>query len=76
MPNRFSEQIEQILAPVVGDFMAKMAVKAQCKSLGITPDNITIAHLPDLAQKIGDAMAFMGKREQSESIVGRIQGLR
>ena len=76
MPNRFSENIENLLAPVVGDFMAKMAVKAQCKSLGITPEPIELQHLPALAQKIGDAMAFMGKREQSESIVNKIKGLR
>lgn len=73
--NHYAEKIERLLAPLVGEFIAKMAVKSQCKSLGITPDDIGPHHLEDLSKKIGQALSFHGHREQAEKIVQMIKRL-
>lgn len=75
MANRFAEQIERLLSPLVGDFVAKMAVKSQCKSLGITPDNIAKQNLEPLSKKIGDALAFHGHKEKANKIVETIKSM-
>ena len=76
MANRFAEQIESLLTPLLGDFMAKMAVKSQCRSLGITPEDIGAQHLEELSGKVGQALAFHGKKEESDRIVRKIKSMR
>lgn len=76
MANRFAEQIEAILTPLVGEFVAKMAVKSQCKSLGIAPEDIGVQHLEPLSKKIGAALAFHGKDAESQVIITKIRSMR
>ena len=76
MANRFAESIEKLLAPIVGDFVARMAVKSQCRAIGITPEDIGPQHLPDLAKKIGATLAFQGKKVEAESIARKINSMR
>ena len=76
MANRFADSIEKLLSPLVGDFVAKMAVKSQCRAIGITPEDIGPQHLPDLARKIGAALAFQGKKAEAEGIVKKIETMR
>ncbi|MCK4790299.1 MAG: hypothetical protein KAV87_41565 [Desulfobacteraceae bacterium] len=73
MANPYAEKIERLLSPLIGDFMAKMAMKSQCKGLGITPDEIGPQHLDDLAKKIGEALAFHGHKEETDRIVATIK---
>lgn len=72
MSNIYAEKIERLLSPLVGEFIAKMALKSQCKSLGITPDGIGPGHLDALSKKIGDALAFHGHKNEAASIVKKI----
>jgi hypothetical protein len=71
--NLYASKIEAFLSPLVGDFIAKMALKSQCKSLGITPDQITPQNLDALSKKIGDALAFHGHQNEVDMIVKRIK---
>ena len=73
MVNPFAEKIEELLEPLVGAFVGKMAVKSQCKSLGITPDEIGPQHLEPLSKKIGAALASQGHSDQADSIVRKIK---
>ena len=73
MANRFAQNIEKLLEPLVGGFVGKMAVKSQCKSLGITPDDIGPQHLDALSKKIGAALAFHGHKSEADSIVRKIK---
>jgi hypothetical protein len=71
--NPYAEKIEDLLSPMVGDFIAKMALKSQCKSLGITPDQIGPQHLDDLSDKVGQALSFHGHKEDVEKISALIR---
>jgi hypothetical protein len=75
LANRFADQIERLLSPLIGDFIAKMAVKSQCKSLGITPDQISAQHLDPLSKKIGDALAFHGHKGEASNIIRKIASM-
>jgi len=74
--NIYATKIEALLSPLIGDFLAKMAVKSQCKSLGITPEDIGQQHLDPLAKKISDALAFQGHKDGIDKIVQRIKNIR
>jgi hypothetical protein len=53
-----------------------MAVKSQCKSLGITPNEIGQRDLDALSKKIGDALAFHGHKDEADKIVRMIKSMR
>ena len=76
MANHYSQEIERLLSPLVGDFVGKMAIKSQCKSLGIGPEDIGPQHLDALSKKIGNALAFHGHKTEADRIVQRIKSLR
>jgi hypothetical protein len=58
--NELAKKIEKLLEPIVGDFIAKAAVKAQCKSIGTTPDDLQTYHLEPLSKKIESALRIYG----------------
>ena len=76
MTNLYAEKIKGIISPLVGDFIAKMAVDSQCKAIGITADGIQAQHLDALATKFKSAMAFYGYQNEAENIAKAIQSLR
>ena len=55
--------------------MAKMALKSQCKSLGIVPDEIAPQHLDQLASKIGFALSIQGHKDDAENIISTINSI-
>jgi hypothetical protein len=60
LANELAQKIEKLLEPIVGDFIAKAAVKAQCKSIGTTPDDLNPQHLEALSKKIEAAIKIYG----------------
>ena len=75
MANRFAQNIEKLLEPLVGGFVGKMAIKSQCKSLGISPDDIGPQHLDALSKKIGAALSSQGHASEADSIIRKIKSL-
>ena len=73
--NEYAIKIEELLSPLVGDLMAKMALKSQCKSLGIIPDEIAPQHLDQLASKIGFALSIQGHKDDAEHIISTINSM-
>ena len=73
MANPYAQKIEALLSPMVGGFMAKMALKSQCKSIGITPEEIGPQHLGSLSKKIGDALAFHGHKGEADRVIASIK---
>lgn len=73
--NEYAVKIENLLSPLVGDLMAKMALKSQCKSLGIVPEEIAPQHLDQLASKIGFALSIQGHKDDAENIISTINGM-
>jgi hypothetical protein len=53
-----------------------MAVKSQCATLGITPQQIGPQHLAPLAQKIGLALGVSVDKAKVAVIVTQIQTIR
>jgi len=76
MVNKYASDIQLLLEPLVGAFVAKMAVNFQCKSLGITPEEIGPNNLDQLAERIGKALEMQGKADVSRSMVEKIKALK
>lgn len=50
--NPITNQIFQILSPLIGDIFATGIIKSQAKKLGVTEETIKKEHLPILASEI------------------------
>ena len=66
-------KIERILSPLIGHFMAKMALRSQCERLGITPDQLEIHHLDALSEHIGSALTCSGYNDDIRRIIDSIK---
>ena len=67
------ERIQAMIAPVLGENMARSAVQAQCQKLGIVEGVVTREQLGALIEKIGQGLnVFMG-RDKAQQLVGQMR---
>lgn len=76
MANKLAQEIEKILAEAVGDFIAKATVKKNCELIGCTPDTLTQAQLPQLAEKIDKSISFFSGKEVGSALAEKIKTLK
>lgn len=76
MANKLAQEIEKILAEAVGDFIAKATVKKNCELIGCTPDTLTPAQLPQLAEKIDKSISFFSGKEVGSALAEKIKTLK
>jgi len=69
-----ADRVIDCLAPVLGPFNAKVAVKnfAQ-RSLNLTPENLAPEHLPTLLEAMRPMLNTLVGRESAEALLGEIR---
>jgi hypothetical protein len=75
LANKLAQDIEKILADEVGEFIAKATVKKNCELIGSTPDTITAAQLPELAEKISKSVSFFSGKDMGGDLMEKIKRL-
>lgn len=76
MTNPLAAKVEDYLAPLLGEMMAASSVKVQCKNIGIVPDELTVADLPRLAERIERALIIFIGSEKAKKTAEEIKSLR
>lgn len=76
MANRIAQEVEKILAAAVGDFIAKATVKKNCELIGTTIDDITLAQLPELAEKIEKSVSFFSGKDVGSGVAEKIRAIK
>ncbi|MDY6793760.1 MAG: hypothetical protein SWK76_00545 [Actinomycetota bacterium] len=76
MANKLAQDIEKILSEAVGDFIARATVKKNCELIGSTPDTITAAQLPELAEKIDKSVSFFSGKDVGSALAEKIKSLK
>ncbi len=76
MANPLAHQIERLLAPIVGEFIATATVKKNCELIGITTNDLTTNHIPDLAARIEKSVSFFSGKEAGIEVADEIRNLR
>jgi hypothetical protein len=74
--NKLAQEVEKILSAAVGDFIAKATVKKNCELIGVTPDTLTPAHLPELAEKIEKSVSFFSGKEVGSGVAEKIKAIK
>ena len=75
MANKLALEIERMLAAEVGEFIATATVKKNCDLVGCTPDTITAAQLPELAEKIDKSVSFFSGKDVGSALADKIRAL-
>ena len=75
MANPLAQQVDKILAGAVGNFIAKATVKKNCELIGATPDTLSSAQLPDLANHIEKSVSFFSGKETGTDVAEKIRNL-
>lgn len=76
LANKLAMEVEKILAAAVGDFIAKATVKKNCELIGTTPDELTVDHLPLLAEKIEKSVSFFSGKEVGSGVAEKIRSIK
>lgn len=76
MANRLAQEVEKILSAAVGDFIAKATVKKNCELIGTTPDDLTAAQLPALAEKIEKSVSFFSGKDVGGGVAEKIKAIK
>ena len=71
--NYYAAQIFSILSPLIGELMAKGAIRSQCNKIGITEESIQKQHLATLAAGVRKALTLFVGSEGASQIENRIK---
>jgi hypothetical protein len=63
------EVVVKVMAPYIGDTMARSATEAHCQKLGIAGDAVSPGQLDALLGKLGGGLNIFLGREKSASVV-------
>lgn len=71
---RVAEQVAQLLAPYLGPFNAKIAVRTFAqRAVKLAPEAVTIRHLPTLLEALRPMLHTLVGRESTDSLLEKIQ---
>ena len=73
--NSISQNIYNILSPLIGDIMAQGVLKSQSEKIGVTDESIATAHLPRLSEEIRKGLVLFLGSEKAKMIAQRITEL-
>jgi hypothetical protein len=73
--NPLAQKIYSLLAPLIGPLMAESAVRLQAKKAGVTPEMITVDHLPLIAQEIEKAIRIFVGSDKAKEIAAIITNI-
>jgi hypothetical protein len=76
LANRLAQEVEKILAAAVGDFIAKATTRKNCELIGISPDELTPEHLPELAERIEKSVSFFSGKDVGRGVAEKIRAIR
>jgi hypothetical protein len=73
--NNYTQEVYNILAPLLGDLMTQNVLKIQVRKIGRTLEDISRSDLPQLAEGIrGGLVIFLGS-EAAKNISSKIQSI-
>jgi hypothetical protein len=76
MSNKLAQEVESLLTGALGEFIAKATVKKNCELIGVTPDTLTAAQLPELAEKIDKSVSFFSGDDVGSEVAAKIKAMR
>lgn len=71
-----SDQVVSLLEPHIGKIMAKASVKTQCKKIGITPEQLSSAHLKEFTEQLESGLVVFVGNEKAEVIIKKIEQMK
>lgn len=67
--------VKDLLAPIVGDFVARTSVSMASKRLGKTMETVTNADLPALAEALQPALRTLVGVPAADALIAQVRGV-
>jgi hypothetical protein len=74
--NKLAQEIERILSAAVGEFIARATVRKNCELIGTSPDDLTFAQLPELADRIEKSVSFFSGKDVGLEVAEKIKAIK
>ena len=63
----------RVIAPYIGDTMARSAAEAHCQKLGVTGGNVTPEQLEALLGRLGGGLNIFLGREKATAVIAEVR---
>ena len=63
----------RVMAPYIGDTMARSAAEAHCRRLGVAGESLDPEHLESLLGRLGSGLNIFLGREKSASVIAEVR---
>jgi len=73
--NQYTQRIYEIISPLLGDMMAKGAIRSQCKKMGISEEMIQHKDLAFISENLKKAMIMFVGTENAIHLANKIKAL-
>lgn len=73
---QLAKEIEKILIPEVGEFVAKATIKRQCSLIGITPETLSFKEFDVFLEKLENSINFLAGKEVAKRVVEKARELK
>jgi len=67
------QTVVKVMAPYIGDTMARSATEAHCEKLGIAGDSVSPGQLDALLGKLGGGLNIFLGREKSAALINEVR---
>jgi hypothetical protein len=71
--NQYAQKIYEIISPVLGDMMAKGAIRSQCKKIGISEDEMQHKDIAPISENLKKAMIMFVGTENAIHLANKIK---
>jgi hypothetical protein len=75
LPNSLAQTIQGMLSEAMGSFIATATLKKNCEMIGTTTEDLSVAQLPSLAQKVEKSVLFFKDEATAKDLSERIRAL-
>lgn len=66
-------RIEEVLRPLIGSVLATVSVDVELKRIGRSPESVTAADLPRIADNLGEALRLVVGPGMAEAAAQRVR---
>jgi len=71
----YGDRIIGVLEPTIGRALAESVIRIKCKKIGITPELITAANLPLLADDLVEPLTIFAGEEFAKTVTTQIKAI-
>jgi len=74
--NELTKKIKNIIAPILGEFVANSAIRVNCERIGTSEDAITQNQIPEFIKKVKITLLLFLEEEEINKTIQELENIK